>query len=115
MNYTLALRELELRSPCGYYSEERILKVHLLINIDVTLPIDEATSDFVDYTILATAVKDVCSKEHRLIEDLARNILAHIRTIAHQATYIKIEIKKQNPAMVAGLGYFSIAIEERFD
>lgn len=75
------LKQQRVKCPIGWYEHERQNLVELLVSVEVdmlSLPPDHRLEDGVDYTVLVDIVNSEGSRERKLLETYASDIMDKI-------------------------------------
>lgn len=96
-NFSVFLNKQRVKAPIGWYDEERINKVDLLISVKARLHKaggKDNLADTLDYVSLVNIVNEQSSFETRLLETLAERIIENIFQLKPNlvcSVYVKIE------------------------
>ena len=94
------LKNQKIRANVGWYKEERIKGVDLVVSVTVGLKnkaSDDEIRDTVDYVLLLNIVRQECSVKRKLLETLGESILLSIEEKAGKlCASAEIEIHKKS-------------------
>jgi len=111
----IALEDIELLAPVGFYKEERILKNTFLVNVSVTCNFEEGEDsddikNTVNYENLFEIVEKEMNIECRLIENAVSRIISRILKMDAVFEAIQIDIRKKNPPLKGKVKYSMVAL-----
>ena len=103
---TIGLNGAKFNAAVGWYPEERILKNNFLVYVTVSFEAqtpfkDDSLTDSVDYMQLHEICRQVFSKEAKLIEFVAQQIIDKIVEKFAGLREVNVSIKKLNPPIKA--------------
>ena len=103
VQYTVGIRNLEVKSPVGVYAEERALQVKLIVTATLTFPetdhLPVSLQASFDYARLTELVIDACRQPHNLLEQLAQSIVNRLLPIIDKPCHLQLRIEKRNPVL----------------
>ena len=103
----ISLEGMKFFSPIGYYPEERKTKNHFIV--DLSIEIEDIIESFkndelsstLNYQEVYEIVKNTMTKENKLLESTAYQILSSLKTNFPQIKSAKIKLCKLNPPLGA--------------
>ena len=98
----IALHETRFFAYHGFYPEEHILGNHFLVDAEVEFQsknVDEEIANTVNYEKLHSIVAEEMKQPRKLLETLAQDMVAKIRSAYPYLEIIKVAIKKLNPPL----------------
>ena len=111
----VGLAGVKFNAAIGYFPEERILKNHFLVDLQVLFnQADDMDTDDLSQTVNYTSLYDICAtafkQETLLIETVAQAILNAVKRDFPLVAEITICIKKLNPPIKAEIAYSFIEL-----
>lgn len=101
--FTISIKNIELHIPLGWYDEEQILgnKVIISCSFKILKSQEKDLNQWVDYSLVLSAITAVAKQPHRLMEQLSEEILHVIFSKFQLITDIELEICKMHPTLDA--------------
>ncbi len=109
----IALHEIKFFAYQGFYSEEHILGNHFLVDAEVEFQsknMDDEIANTVNYEKLHSIVAEEMKQPRKLLETLAQEMVAKIRSAYPNLETIKVAIKKLNPPLPGEVKYSLVEI-----
>jgi len=109
----IALHEIKFFAYHGFYPEEQILGSHFLVDMEVEFKnknVADEISNTVNYERLHSILTEEMKQPRRLLETLAQEMVAKIRSAYPYLETIKVAIKKLNPPLPGEVKYSLVEI-----
>ncbi len=112
----ISLNSMSFHAFHGCYEEEKLHGNSFLVHIEFWYNISEAakTDDLntsIDYTLIYARVAEIMQIPVQLLEHLAANVLADLKSNFQEVEHWKIKIEKCNPPINGKVASISIELE----
>jgi dihydroneopterin aldolase len=97
------VNQFRLKVPVGFYTEERIIKTEVLIDVQIQYNrehIQDNLANVIDYQLIDELLLQHSNHEIQLLETLAENIISNLETTFKQFDIQKISVQITKPQIL---------------
>lgn len=108
----VSLNSMQFKVPLGWYDEEQVLHTEIEVCISYSVMKTNSTQleSMIDYSEVFNLVKSVCQVPHRLIEELATEILNKIFDHFDSMSEAEVMVIKKNPPVEGQMKQVSVKV-----